>query len=297
VRYERTMRWLYHVATSPPPDGDYAPASLAKEGFVHCSFRDAVAASARLYFPPGATLFVYCIDPRRLPARVEVAQTPRGPMPHVHGDIPRDAIREVIAIDDVDARPDEATGTRFGLVCFRGMTLLDLVGVWDPLSRIRTMGFDPSSTTEVVSAHDLDAWSGDGATLRVGRVRPELDAFDVLVIPGGPGAAELAKDDDAMAWLRRYPRNRRVVSVCTGALVLGAMGRLSGLRATTHASAMGALPAFGAIPCASRVVDEGQVVTSGGVTSGIDAGLHVVRALLGEAASTAIARQMEHAPR
>jgi uncharacterized protein (DUF952 family) len=87
------VRWLYHVYDAAVSiDDPYGPASLAQEGFVHCSFRDAVMASARLYFAADARLGVMQIDPRRLGCELRVVATPRGPMPHVHGAIPRAAI-------------------------------------------------------------------------------------------------------------------------------------------------------------------------------------------------------------
>ena len=104
-------RWLYHVReaheTGSAGAGDYAPASLEREGFVHCSFRDDVGESARLYFAPSARLEVLRIDPRRLSARVEIAHTPRGPMPHVHGPIPSAAIVWVGALGELVDAPDE----------------------------------------------------------------------------------------------------------------------------------------------------------------------------------------------
>lgn len=104
------MRWIYHLtfADTPVPPR-YAPASLAAEGFVHGSYRDAVRESARLYFPADRALVAWQIDPRRLDAPVEEAVTPRGPMPHIHGAIPAEAVRAVIPLNDLDAAPDEVT--------------------------------------------------------------------------------------------------------------------------------------------------------------------------------------------
>jgi uncharacterized protein (DUF952 family) len=102
------MRWLYHVVTVAEDRGDpYAPPSLAREGFIHCSYLGAAAESARLYFPAGAQLRVLQIDPRRLGVPVEEAATPRGPMPHVHGAIPRAAVAAVLSLDELAAAPDE----------------------------------------------------------------------------------------------------------------------------------------------------------------------------------------------
>ncbi|SRR5579883_1064099 len=102
------MRWLYHLIDSQTVlDGErYAPESLAREGFVHCSYRDAVRESARLHFPPGARLDVLRLDPRRIGAPIEEARMPRGPMPHVLGAIPRAAIAERLPLDAIDLAPD-----------------------------------------------------------------------------------------------------------------------------------------------------------------------------------------------
>jgi cyclohexyl-isocyanide hydratase len=297
------MRWLFHIVRAEElgwgRDGRYAPPSLATEGFIHASYRDAVAESARLYFPADARLRVLAVDPRRLDVPVEIAETPRGPMPHVRGSIPVDAVR-VIEPEGVEAHPDGVTGTRIALLAFEGMTLLDLVGPLDALSRIATMGFDDTTTCEVLAmTHPEDdpastsVWAAWGAELLATRYRPSLDGFDVLVVPGGPGTRVLEHDTEAIAWLDTFPRNRITASVCTGSLLLGAAGRLAGRRATTHKTMLGELARFGATAVQERVVDDGQLVTAGGVISGIDLGLHLVRRLTGEVAYEKIAAQME----
>lgn len=300
------MRWLFHVLRSEDisweSDGRYRPASLEREGFIHASYRDKVLESARTYFPPEARLQVFAIDPRRLDVPVEVAETPRGPMPHVHGPIPCDAVR-VLALEDVATYPDRVTGTHIGFFAFEGMTLLDLVGPLDVLSRIATMGIDPSARCEVIALTrpeadptvvDVAAWRGFGAGLVVERYRPALDHFDVLVVPGGPGSRLLVERDPSIAsYIASFPHNRILASVCTGALLLGAADRLNGKRATTHASALAELDRYGALALRDRVVDEGSIVTSGGVTAGIDLGLYLVARLEGEDAAAMIAERIE----
>jgi uncharacterized protein (DUF952 family) len=101
-------RWLYHLVEAARDVGDpYAPYSLKDEGFVHCSFLPDVAVSARLYFPPSAAMHVLQIDPRLLTARIDVVDTPRGQMPHVHGAIPRSAVVATLELSQLDAAPDE----------------------------------------------------------------------------------------------------------------------------------------------------------------------------------------------
>ncbi len=299
------MRWLFHLVRpedlSWGSDGRYAPPSLATEGFIHASHQDAVVASANLYFAPEdrARLRVLVIDPRRLDQRVELAVTPRGPMPHIHGSIPEDAVR-VSSLDAVDAHPDRVTGTRILFLAFTGLTLLDLVGPLDALSRIASMGFDATTTCEVAALTpqgDPPApWSAWGATLTTARYRPALEDVDVLVVPGGPGTRVLQHDASVAAYLGTFPPNRLTASVCTGSLLLGAAQRLRGKRATTHHQWLQELAQYGAIPSRERVVDEGQLLTAGGVTSGIDLGLHLVRRLEGDEACAKIAAQMDVRP-
>jgi uncharacterized protein (DUF952 family) len=98
------MRWLYHVRVVGPLPDPYVPASLLVEGFIHCSFRDHAAESARLYFPVDAVLEVLRIDPRGLP--VEIAQTPRGPMPHVRAAIPARNVAARLTLAELAGAPD-----------------------------------------------------------------------------------------------------------------------------------------------------------------------------------------------
>lgn len=308
------MRWLFHLVRPEEllwgADARYAPPSLAQEGFIHASYKDSVRESANLYFDADelATLSILEIDPRRLDVPIDIVSTPRGPMPHVRGSIPLDAAR-VIDLHATDAHADRVVGTRIVFVAFDGMTLLDLVGPLDALSRIATMGVDETTTCEVVAlsgrgvaGDDRDqrdsldppiVWSAWGAELATARYRPRLDTFDVMVVVGGLGARMLVDDQEAAAWLATFPENRITASVCTGALLLGAAGRLRGKRATTHRTMLSELARFGAIAVDQRVVDDGQLVTAGGVTSGIDLGLHLVRRLAGDEAFATIAAQMD----
>jgi len=288
------VRWLYHIAEGGVSlASPYAPASLRREKFVHASFRDQVVESARVHFPKEEALSVLQIDPRRLDVPLKIDPTPRGPMPHIYGPIPADAIRAVHPLAEVDDAPDAVTGTRFAFVAFDGMTLLDLVGVYDPLSRIRSMGFDSTAVFDIVSATGPRVWASGGAELMAPRVRPPLAEYDVVIVPGGHGARGLARERTVIGWIEAFPKNRLMASVCTGALLLGAAGRLMNKRATTHQSAFSLLEAYGATPIAQRVVDAGQTVTAGGVTSALDLGIYLLGRFVEDNVVRRIAEQME----
>ncbi len=101
------MRWLYHVTFRVRADiSPYTADSLYKEGFIHASYLADVSESARLYFPAGADLVVLQIDPTKLDVPVDVANTPRGAMPHINGPIPRVAIAKTRELSDLADAPD-----------------------------------------------------------------------------------------------------------------------------------------------------------------------------------------------
>jgi cyclohexyl-isocyanide hydratase len=121
--------------------------------------------------------------------------------------------------------------------------------------------------------------------------------LDVLCVPGGLGVNPLMRDAAVLAFLRQQAEHARyVTSVCTGALVLGAAGLLRGRRATTHWASLDLLAAFGAIPVAERVVRDGNLLTGGGVTAGIDFALTLAAELSGRPAAEAIQLGLEYAP-
>jgi putative intracellular protease/amidase/YHS domain-containing protein len=121
---------------------------------------------------------------------------------------------------------------------------------------------------------------------------------DVLVVPGGNARAVL-DDEASMAWIRAAAADAELVlSVCNGALILARAGLLDGGRATTHHGSLDALASMAPeteVLRDRRWVDNGKVITSAGVSAGIDAALHAVARLIGPATATGIARYMEYA--
>ncbi len=122
-------------------------------------------------------------------------------------------------------------------------------------------------------------------------------AIDVLVVPGGLGTRPLLQDTEVLAWLRRTAASaERVTSVCTGALLLAQAGLLAGLRATTHWSSLDRLASLDAtisVDGDQRVVDD-RVITSAGVSAGIDMAFAVVAAYCGREVALETARYIEY---
>jgi cyclohexyl-isocyanide hydratase len=121
--------------------------------------------------------------------------------------------------------------------------------------------------------------------------------LDLICVPGGAGINPLLNDPETLKFVRRQAKGARfVTSVCSGALVLGAAGLLAGKRATTHWMSREMLPALGALSVAERVVVDGNVITGGGVTAGIDFALTVAAEAFGEDIAKSIQLGMEYDP-
>jgi len=178
-----------------------------------------------------------------------------------------------------------------GILVFPDVQQLDLTGPYEvfatwPQARVRMIWKDREAVV-----------SSTGLRLAPDATFEDCGPLDVVCVPGGVGINPLLRDEAVLGFLRRQaPAARFVTSVCTGALVLGAAGLLRGKRATTHWASHDLLAAFGAMPTQGRVVRDGNLMTGGGVTAGIDFALTLVAELAGVAAAQAIQLQLEYAP-
>lgn len=182
---------------------------------------------------------------------------------------------------------------RTAFIIFDRMTALDFVGVYDPLSRLRSMGFLPDFEWQVCALSEL-VTDDRGLRFQADKVGGTLSGFDMVVVPGGIGTRTLQYDATFIEWLRTAGSANPKASVCTGALLLGAAGFLTGRPATTHPNAFRDLEPYCSRVLDQRVVDSGDVVTSRGVTAGIDLGLYLVGRLAGNDTQTHVAKQMDY---
>lgn len=188
---------------------------------------------------------------------------------------------------------------RIGLFVFDGAEELDVVG---PFEVLAWWAAHSPLRPEVVT------FSRDGAGVRCAHglsLVPDLPADEVgplhvLVYPGGRGTRALAADPDHLAWLRGLRATTPLVaSVCTGALVLAAAGLLGGRPAATHWAAFDELAQLDPSVLAdteARFVDDGDVITSAGVSAGIDMALHLVARLESQEAARQVRRGMQYDP-
>jgi cyclohexyl-isocyanide hydratase len=180
---------------------------------------------------------------------------------------------------------------QIGILVFPGVQQLDLTGPYEVFASL------PDAQVHLVWKDRAPIRSATGLMLGATMTFAECGKLDVICVPGGGGVNALLEDAETLAFIRSQAEQARyVTSVCTGSLVLGAAGLLKGRKATTHWFAHDFLEKFGAIPVHARVVRDGNLITAGGVTAGIDFGLAVVAELAGREHAEAIQLGLEYAP-
>jgi len=183
-----------------------------------------------------------------------------------------------------------------GVIAFDDMEVLDYAG---PYEVFNVAGELSDGGFSVVSIGLTDRPIGRGGFTVVPDVMLEgAPDVDVLVLPGGAGTRSLLEDARLAQWLReRVATSEHVLSVCTGALLLGAAGLLAGLSATTHHDAYDELVALSpttVLETGGRwVASAGRIWTSAGVSAGIDASLDLVALLSGDELRRRVVDEME----
>jgi cyclohexyl-isocyanide hydratase len=196
-----------------------------------------------------------------------------------------------ITISDRNKPARQSNRLTIGCLIFPRMDQIDFTGPFEVLSRI------PDSTIHVIAKTKSPIRDIQGLVLTPEISIAEAPELDVLLVPGGFGQQQLMNDEEVLSLIRNhFAAGRLVFSVCTGALLCGAAGVLRGRQATTHWAAWNLLPYYGATPVRSRVVVDGNLVTAGGVTAGLDAALVVASLLRGDAIAQEIQLSIQYAP-
>ena len=180
---------------------------------------------------------------------------------------------------------------QIGLLLFPRLTQLDLTGPYEVFIRF------PDSDVHLVAKSPDPVVADGGLRLLPSTTFAECPKLDLVCVPGGAGMNPLLNDRETLDFLRGQASGvRYVTSVCTGSLVLGAAGLLRGKRATTHWMSLPMLAAFGCESVAERVVVDGNIITGGGVTAGIDFALTVASEWFGAETAKKIQLGIEYAP-
>ena len=159
----------------------------------------------------------------------------------------------------------------FGILCFPGVQQLDLTGPYEVFASV------PDARVHLVWKDLQPVRSATGLILIPDTTLAEAPDFDILCVPGGVGVNALLTDVEILRFIQvKAAKALFVTAICTGSLVLGKAGLLAGKRATTHWNALDFLPSLGARVVKDRVVQDGNIITACGVTSGIDFGLLLI---------------------
>jgi len=199
---------------------------------------------------------------------------------------------------NADAPPEKVAEPRnVAILIFNGVEVLDFAGPTDVFAHVR----DPQGKVVFklyAVAKSMEPITSQGfVKITPNYTFADCPKPDILVIPGG-GTGGVVRDEATMKWIKDSgAESERVISVCTGAFIMQAAGFLDGMKATTHWSAIEQLRKLSPTTTVVenvRYVDNGRIVTSAGVSAGIDMTLHVVAKLLGFDAAEKAAFNMEY---
>jgi cyclohexyl-isocyanide hydratase len=180
---------------------------------------------------------------------------------------------------------------QIGSLIFPQVDQFDFTGPFEVFSRIA------NSTCHVIAKEKKPIRDTRGLILTPEKTFSEVGCLDLFHVPGGAGQEMLMDDEETLSFICKQAANARCVfSVCTGALILGAAGLLKGRKATTHWAAFHLLKYFGAIPVDERVVIDGNLVSTAGVTAGIDGALRIAALFRGEQKAREIQLGIQYAP-
>lgn len=183
--------------------------------------------------------------------------------------------------------------TQIAFVAYPGFTALDMIGPYEVLRNL------PDAEVRFVW-HESGPITADSGVLVLGATHSlaETPSPDVILLPGGPSTPVHARDEKLLDWLRQAHQSASwTTSVCSGSVILGAAGLLQGRRATSHWLALPLLKPFGAILVADeRIVKQDNIITSGGVSAGLDLALWLAGQIGGESRAKAIQLAIEYDP-
>lgn len=187
-----------------------------------------------------------------------------------------------------------------GILLFEDVEELDAVGPWEVLSYWTIHHPEDGYAACCISRDGRPVTAAKGLVLGAHHAVADTPALEVLVHPGGRGTRPLLRDPDHLEWIRaQRAAVGLMTSVCTGALVYAAAGLLAGRPATTHWQALDELRALDPtvrIDEHARWVDDGDLITSAGVSAGIDMALHLVARLAGPDRARQVRRGIQYDP-
>jgi len=202
--------------------------------------------------------------------------------------------------EPVNSDADTSSLRHIGLLLFDDVEELDAVGPWEVLAYWTQHHPEDGWTISCLSADGADVVGAKSLVLGAHHSFEDAPAMGILIHPGGQGTRRLLRDAEHLDWVRAQ---RAVVplmaSVCTGSLVYAAAGLLTGRPATTHWASLNLLSELDPTvqtDVQARFVDDGDLITSAGVSAGIDMALHLVARLAGTERAREVRRAIQYDP-
>ena len=186
------------------------------------------------------------------------------------------------------------TCMKLPFVIFDGITWLDLIGVYDPVSRLKSSNHRPDLSWDICSMHK-EVKDAFGLACLSGKQPKTLAGYDGIIVPGGQGTRALQFDQLFLDWIRTAAPAKYKISVCTGSLILGAAGFLKHKAATTHYREYDTLRPYCREVLAQRIVDDNDTITAGAVSTSIDLGLYLCKKWAGQDSMLDIRKQLDYA--
>lgn len=187
-----------------------------------------------------------------------------------------------------------------GILLFPDVEELDAIGPWEVLSYWTRTFPDDAWQVLCFSADGGPVTCSKGLTVESHRAMADLPALDVLLHPGGRGTRQQLDDAGHLEWIRsRRSSVPLMTSVCTGSLVFAAAGLLAGRPATTHRASLDRLAELDPtieVRADDRFVDDGDMITSAGISAGIDMALHLVARLASPERARQVRRGIQYDP-
>jgi cyclohexyl-isocyanide hydratase len=182
---------------------------------------------------------------------------------------------------------------KLAFIIFDGVTWLDLIGVYDPVTRLKIHHYLPDLSWDICGLSP-SARDPCGLEIKATQVNQPLSGYDGIIVPGGIGTRQLMSDPDFLAWIQTAAPAKYKISVCTGSLILGAAGFLKGKMATTHFKEYENLKPFCGMVSTERIVEDDNIITAGAVSSSLDLGLYLCRKWAGKEFEKEISTQMAY---
>lgn len=182
---------------------------------------------------------------------------------------------------------------KLAYIIFDGITWLDLIGIYDPLTRLRSLGYIPELSWDICSFVET-AQDNFGLSMQPSVIKKPLSGYDAIIVPGGHGTRQLIFDEPFLDWLKTANEAKCKISVCTGSLLLGAAGFLKTKKATTHFTEYETLKSYCREVTTDRIVEDGDTITAAAVTSSIDLGLYLCNKWAGPDAANTIRKRMDY---